>query len=143
MVDIVRASRKTLQSLDFGQTLPTFTEPMLRALLPTTVDDTDLCIQTSMQEIRFQLEDSTTVSALMQRALTSLQNLTIFRQYIPGDENRDWRSGRLEIRDTVARWACVGLRSLSIYLGCSTVYRMRPNRSDGKRSARCTGSWAS
>ncbi|KFH64580.1 hypothetical protein MVEG_09313 [Podila verticillata NRRL 6337] len=78
LVDIVKTSRKTLRSLRACQDMPTLCEPMLRALLP--MDDTDLRIQVNMREIHFELDESPTMSVVIQAILTSLLNLRVFRQ---------------------------------------------------------------
>lgn len=114
-VDIVRDNRETLHFLDVRLIDPNVCESMLRALLP---DDTDLRLQTNLQQIEIVLDASPTVSVLIQRILTNLRNLRTFVQ----DMWTKFAPGRLEIRDLMSGpWECVGLEYLCICLGCHTA----------------------
>lgn len=118
-VDIVKNSRRTLRVLEAHELDPTVCESMLQSIVQ--VDDTDICFQMNLQAITFVLEESPAASMLIQKMLISLPNLRYFSQET-GSVDPDWSPGRLEIRDMVATsWACHGLVTLSLCLGCHIV----------------------
>jgi hypothetical protein len=95
---------------------------MLKQLLPTNNDATDLCLQTNMRQISTVLEESPAVSAQIQKILSTLPNLKAFRQALKGLPTASQDPSRLEICNlVVSPWACVGLEMPSLCLGCHTV----------------------
>lgn len=81
--DLVRIHRRTLRTLEAYHNHPSYEmrddsycEPMLRALVPTSMATANLNFQTvNLQDIKIVLVASPTVSTLIQRILTSLPNL--------------------------------------------------------------------
>lgn len=120
--DIVKTSRRTLRRIDALPDNTMFCETMLQALVPMNHDTTDICLKTNLQRIEIALHESPTVSAVIQKILTSLPNLRSFGQGWMGSPFVRKHPGRLEIYDMVATpWVCLGLRALDICLGCHTV----------------------
>ncbi|KAF9302972.1 hypothetical protein BGZ74_004549 [Mortierella antarctica] len=117
-VDIIKTCRRTLRDLNAEDTI--CCEPMLRQLLPTNNDATDL---TNLQSIKIGLEESPTVSALIQKILTSLSSLKCFMVLRSCPPSANQYPARLQIRDMVATpWTCVGLQELCLFLGSYTAY---------------------
>ncbi|KAF9370629.1 hypothetical protein CPB97_002601 [Podila verticillata] len=123
-VDIIKATRPTLRRLITSSDKPMLCEPLLRALLPLN-DGTDICLQNNMQEIEIVLQESSTVSALIQKILTTLPNMRAFRHGFRRWANVPSLTGgpaRLQIGDMVATpWVCVGLQELFLCLGSRTT----------------------
>ncbi|KAF9300084.1 hypothetical protein BGZ74_008316 [Mortierella antarctica] len=133
-VDMVKIHRRTLRTLEAYHNHPsyemrddTYCEPMLQALVPTSMTTSDLSLQmVNLQVINMALVASPTVSTLIQRILTSLPNLRYFTQDFVGKpppfDEVYGPHGKLEIRDLVASpWVCSGLELLCVSLGSRSV----------------------
>ncbi|KAG0091127.1 hypothetical protein BGZ93_003061 [Podila epicladia] len=132
-VDIIKTTRRTLRTLDAEDTI--CCEPMLRQILPTNNDATNLCLHTNLQHIKIVLKESPTVSALIQKILTSLSSLKCFMLLWTYPPSVNQHSARLQIRDMVATpWACVGIQELCLFLGSHSAYEDETETQKGRRA---------